>query len=211
MGIKAFDTRQECPNGPFRVQGGGETAYFDTLHNALRYAEKQACIQGVTLHVVPVPRRDGYATGHPLRSGLTSSRAETWPHERCSRLSHNRDVVHVCGVAPGARLLLPVVGSRVPAAIERSRRLVVQHVATSAIRPAHAGALKIVAANLVARIDVPRLTWLQTLLVHALAGMRIRTIPVRVGRGRLRRYLSVMERRSGSAIELISLHPRSGA
>ena len=33
------------------------------------------------------------ATGHPLRSGSTSSRPETWPHERSSRLSHNRGAV----------------------------------------------------------------------------------------------------------------------
>jgi hypothetical protein len=119
----------------------------------------------------------------------------------------------VCGVAP-ARLLLPIVAviaARFLAAVELSRRLVVQHVATSAIRPSLAGALEIVAANFIARIDVPRLTRLQTLLVHAVAGIRIVAIPVKVGRGRLRRYLSVIERRSGSAIELISLHPRSGA
>src|SRR5512132_2829592 len=33
------------------------------------------------------------ATGHPLRSGPTSSQPGTWPHERCSRLSHNLGAV----------------------------------------------------------------------------------------------------------------------
>src|SRR5512144_1936719 len=34
------------------------------------------------------------ATEHPLRSGPTSRASSTWPHERCSRLSHNRGAVH---------------------------------------------------------------------------------------------------------------------
>src|SRR5512132_1728843 len=41
----------------------------------------------------------------PPRSGPTSSRPGTWPHERSSRLSHNRDAVHTDPYLPSSSIL----------------------------------------------------------------------------------------------------------
>ena len=43
---------------------------------------------------IPTGWSPAMATGHLLRSGPTSNRPSIRPHERCSRLSHNRDAVY---------------------------------------------------------------------------------------------------------------------
>ena len=111
--------------------------------------------------------------------------------------------------ASGARLLPIVEGIafRSPVAVQLSRRVVIQHVPALAARPPDAGALEIVAANRTARVDIARLTRLQGPRVKATAWIRIRAIPI-VRRERFR--LPVIERRSRSAVEFITLCSRSG-
>ena len=111
--------------------------------------------------------------------------------------------------APCVRLLLPIVAVIAfpsPVAVELSRRVVIQHVPAVATRPPDAGALEIVAANLTARVDIARLTRLQGLRVKATAWIGIRAIPV----VRREKFLPVIERRSRSAVEFITLYSRSG-
>ena len=85
----------------FVRQGNGVAeSFIRTLKENLLWVQRFETIENLRLALLKFTNRYNtqwspvMAAEHPLRSGATSRASLTWPHERCSRLSHNRGAVY---------------------------------------------------------------------------------------------------------------------
>lgn len=93
-------------------------------------------------------------------------------------------------------------------AIDLAGGLYVRHVHRSPAGPSSAGAIDVIAANLVTEVGITLLTGLQSRIVNAPSLIGVPAISVSVGIGWLGWNLPVLESRPGNAIELIAFHTR---